>query len=100
MKWSIVWIARVDEWVAAVVRCLPEWETRSCQREKVYADIRGDMLELAMAQRTMKVRVFVQYWVGRDAASGTGGEVTQVVKIQSTLNKFFVWTANGLEMRF
>lgn len=36
-KWSIVWLARVDGWVATVAKGVTGWVTREGQRQKLYA---------------------------------------------------------------
>lgn len=70
---SIVWLGLADACLATVLRCLTEQEMCRSQRQKLYTDTHGKMLELAMAQLTENVLVFVQYY-------GVGGRVEPVVR--------------------
>lgn len=57
---SIVWLARFDAWLVTVVRCLIERKQSGGQKQKLYADTQGKILELAIAQLTESSQVIVQ----------------------------------------
>lgn len=88
VKRFIASLNRVDAWVATMVRGLPEWKMNGDQQQKLYTDTPGMMLELAKACLTGTMRVFVQYWAAGEEASAAGGEVTHVVEVPSTMEKY------------
>lgn len=54
---SIVRVAQADVWVTTVVRTLTEQRTHEGEQKKLYAEKKGNTLELAMSQLTWNVKV-------------------------------------------
>lgn len=69
---SIVCLARVDAWVADVVRRLMEWEIRRGRKQKPYADTHGRMLELSVERLIRNIGVLVLHWAVCVEISGLG----------------------------
>lgn len=59
VKVSMFWIDWVDARGVNLARRLTERETWGCQKQKLYADTQGEILELAMWLLIGGVRVFV-----------------------------------------
>lgn len=74
--------ARVDAWVAFVVRRLSSRETRGGQRWKFYADTQRSMLGLAMKELIGNVRAVLQHWVEAEMTSRQGKQMTHSVNVQ------------------
>lgn len=61
---AIIFLALVGAWEGTVAICLTECGTPGGQRQKLYADIERNILELAMQELIWNVREFVPPWTG------------------------------------
>lgn len=88
VKGSTVWLARGSAWVSTVRISLTEQEVRGGQRHRWYANIRGTMLKLVMEQLLKNFSVFVQHWAGDEEAAEQNREMTHLIEIPSTNQRY------------
>lgn len=65
-----------------------EREIRGAHRQKSYADTQEKMPEISTEQLTASVRVFVQHCAGNEVVYGESGDITRLVEVQSTGERY------------
>lgn len=77
-----------DALVATVVRYFTEQKIRGDQNQKLYADLRGNMVEPALDQLIGSVRVFDLFWARDELITGQSEKMNQLVVAPSTNDRY------------